>query len=207
MDARYARHEVRVDCPAGPPLLPPQPPPPRLLAVGDGGGTALSEGGALLASAARRETGLGGGGSGGGGAARPNAGWSLPAARGLEARPEPLVTPRLHQTAALRRGGEAGEDGRGAAEGAVAGRSRGGEGEADGRGEGEADGRGEGEEEGSAPQSLDLLDHIVVVRHMLTPAPATPKLLHDIVGARGNPLRARGPSGDPWSNANSVDYF
>ena len=119
--------------------------------------------------------------------------------RGLEARPEPLVTPRLHQTAALRRGGEAGEDGRGAAEGAVAGRSRG--------GEGEADGRGEGEEEGSAPQSLDLLDHIVVVRHMLTPAPATPKLLHDIVGARGNPLRARGPSGDPWSNANSVDYF
>ena len=199
MDARYARHEVRVDCPAGPPLLPPQPPPPRLLAVGDGGGTALSEGGALLASAARRETGLGGGGSGGGGAARPNAGWSLSAARGLEARPEPLVTPRLHQTAALRRGGEAGEDGRGAAEGAVAGRSRG--------GEGEADGRGEGEEEGSAPQSLDLLDHIVVVRHMLTPAPATPKLLHDIVGARGNPLRARGPSGDPWSNANSVDYF
>ena len=65
----------------------------------------------------------------------------------------------------------------------------------------------EGEEEGSAPQSLDLLDQIVVVRHMLTPAPATPKLLHDIVGARGNPLRARGPSGDPWSNTNSVDYF
>ena len=103
-----------------------------------------------------------------------------PSREGLEARPEPLVTPRLQQTAALRRGGEAGEDGRG-------------EGEADGRGEGEADGRGEGEEEGSAPQSLDLLDQIVVVRHMLTPAPATPKLLHDIVGARGNPLRARGP--------------
>jgi hypothetical protein len=201
MDARYARHEVRVDCPAGPPLLPPPPPPPppppRLLAF-DGGGGALSEGGAPLASAARRDTVLGGG-SGGGGAARPDAGWSLCAARGLEVRPEPLVTPRLHQTAALRRGGAAGEDGRGAAEGAVAGRSRG--------GEGGADGRGKGEEEGSAPQSLDLLDHIVVVRHMLTPAPATPKLLHDIMGARGNPLRARGPSGDPWSNANSVDYF
>ena len=204
MDSRYARHEVRVDCPAGPPLLPPPPPqpqppppPPRLLAFGGRGG-ALSEGGAPLASAARRETVLGDG-SGGGGAARPDAGWSLCAARGLEARSKPLVTPRLHQTAALQRGGVAGEDGRGAAEGVVAGRSRG--------AEGGADGRGEGEEEGSAPRSLDLLDHIVVVRHMLTPAPATPKLLHDIMGARGNPLRARGPSGDPWSNANSVDYF
>ena len=42
-----------------------------------------------------------------------------------------------------------------------------------------------------AQGSLELLDHIVVVRHMLEPAPPTPLLLQDIMGSRGDPARAR----------------
>ena len=48
-----------------------------------------------------------------------------------------------------------------------------------------------GGEEGVAGGGLDLLDHIVVVRHKLAPAPATPLLLQDIMGSRGDPSRAR----------------
>ena len=50
---------------------------------------------------------------------------------------------------------------------------------------------GEVERGGEAGSELELLDHIVVVRHMLTPAPATPLLLQDIMGCAGDPSRAK----------------